>query len=41
MVIGLIGINDICTTKMMLKSLALVLSSDNEDVIDFFKYAIY
>ena len=36
MVQALYGFEDQCISKMMLKSLALIVSSENDDVIDFF-----
>ena len=41
MVQGLCEYTDLCITKMMLKSLALILSSENQQVIDFFNSATF
>jgi hypothetical protein len=35
------GFDDRCTTKMMLKSLAVMLSHENIDVVNFFDTAFY
>ena len=35
------GFNEICITKMMLKSLALILTSENDNMIDFFDGAYF
>ena len=41
MIQGLEGFTDICITKMILKSFALLLRSDNPDVIKFFDSCLY